>query len=168
MLSAWSGRWLSRRNIARFVLVIVTGLVIGLFYPQAGEDRGRVESVVISELATNKCSPAGRDCMAVGGGLAVSVRLPAMVPTSRAFRVTATVRKKSAEIESIDVAFHMKGMEMGVNRYLLKKKGDRWDALVVLPVCTAGRTDWRVQVSIRTGSRVYRAEFPFVTGSKSQ
>lgn len=167
-MTGWADRWLTRRNAARFILVITVGLIIGLFYPQQRQDDRPVATIVVSSMAAGKCLPTGKACMAVAEGLSASLQLPAVVPVSRPFRVRAVVSKQSGSVSAIEVAFAMKGMDMGVNRYRLVRKGDHWESLVVLPVCTTGRTDWIVRMSVSSNNREYRAEFPFVSGRAAQ
>jgi hypothetical protein len=54
----------------------------------------------------------------------------------------------------------MVGMDMGVNRFHLRRKADqRWQGKVILPLCTTGRSDWIATVEIET-EPPYSVQFP--------
>ncbi len=57
-------------------------------------------------------------------------------------------------------SFHMRGMEMGMNRYRMLRMGDHWQANVMLPACVQGRRDW--MLLLEAGGRIY--ELPFTAG----
>jgi hypothetical protein len=60
----------------------------------------------------------------------------------------------------VHASFQMQGMDMGMNRYRLLKKGGKWSARVMLPACVQGRRDWvlRLEVNVKT------YEMPFAAG----
>jgi hypothetical protein len=62
----------------------------------------------------------------------------------------------------VQVNFQMVGMEMGPNRFLLARAapGD-WRGQAMLPLCWAGRRDWRAVVEVVDGSERFQATFLF-------
>lgn len=73
--------------------------------------------------------------------------------------------KDNSNIESIAVDFKMKNMNMGVNRFQLKKvklKNDdyAWKGKALLPICVTGRADWVSELDILTTDSHYRLIFP--------
>jgi hypothetical protein len=44
--------------------------------------------------------------------------------------------------------FVMRNMDMGFNRYRFVAAGDAWQARVTLPVCSAGRHDWLMNLTV--------------------
>lgn len=52
-------------------------------------------------------------------------------------------------VDSIAAEFQMQGMEMGFNRYDLKRRADGVSsAEVTLPVCVSGRHDWTLYLTL--------------------
>lgn len=71
-------------------------------------------------------------------------------------------RQRGPSIDSMTVAFDMKAMDMGSNRYRLIETGDGWHANVTLPVCMSGRSDWIADFEILAEGQRYRLQVPFV------
>jgi len=67
----------------------------------------------------------------------------------------------SPQPSNVKIEFEMEGMDMGSNFYLLENKGDYWDANVLLPVCSLGRNDWILRVSVLYDEKTYLSEFNF-------
>jgi hypothetical protein len=101
----------------------------------------------------------------VGDDVAVLVRFKGKVSALKPFRVEVRVRGRLApEIREMSLGFTMKGMDMGVNRYRLKRRKDQvWVADVVLPVCTERRNDWHASLDMPLDSVIYRAVYRFRT-----
>lgn len=52
-------------------------------------------------------------------------------------------------LRQVSASFQMAGMDMGFNRYDLKRGPDgNWTASIVLPVCTASRADWVAELKL--------------------
>ena len=65
--------------------------------------------------------------------------------------------------DSVTVTFSMQGMEMGHNRYRLRGgSAGVWNAIVTLPICSAGRADWIADFDLQATGRHYRLQVPFV------
>ncbi|MGD2076182.1 MAG: hypothetical protein PVG38_14875 [Gammaproteobacteria bacterium] len=66
------------------------------------------------------------------------------------------------QVDSVIVAFAMKGMDMGPNRYRLISDGaDRWLGNATLPVCSSGRSDWLARFEVTAEGRRFMVEAPF-------
>jgi hypothetical protein len=76
---------------------------------------------------------------------------------------------ETANAKQVYASFVMEKMEMGLNRYHLLKQGDSdlWLAEVTLPVCAQGRSDWVVQVEIKTQFKTMYYQIPFKIDAKS-
>ncbi|WP_455234515.1 hypothetical protein [Thiogranum longum] len=67
--------------------------------------------------------------------------------------------------DEVSVAFSMKGMDMGQNRYRLDHHaGGDWRGNVTLPICTSGRSDWLADVELVFDDRRFQLQVPFVLG----
>lgn len=76
------------------------------------------------------------------------------------FRVR--LESDSEQIENIVLDFKMPGMNMGINRYRLKKADRFWHNQLVLPVCTLSRNDWLITVELEQEGILWITEFNFV------
>jgi hypothetical protein len=77
-------------------------------------------------------------------GAPASVRFSKRPAPLQAFELNVTApgaAKVSAE-------FHMVGMDMGFNRYDLRRAGEGFAARITLPVCVSGRRDWGLTLDI--------------------
>jgi hypothetical protein len=69
---------------------------------------------------------------------------------------------KAASASEVHASFAMQSMEMGLNRYrLLQKPDGLWQAEVTLPVCIQGRSDWLVELEVKTPQGMQRYQLPF-------
>lgn len=67
---------------------------------------------------------------------------------------------KNNAIDRAVVLFRMKEMEMGKNEYgFVKLDAQNWKAEVVIPVCTAGRRDWLVELELYQGAIKKKVSF---------
>lgn len=82
------------------------------------------------------------------------------------FNVSAWVEKnKDLNIESIQVEFKMKNMNMGINRFILtktitKNEKQNWQGKALLPVCITGRADWISALEVTTNKNRYIFSIP--------
>ncbi|HFD80310.1 MAG TPA: hypothetical protein ENK05_07980 [Gammaproteobacteria bacterium] len=102
-------------------------------------------------------------CRATGAPFPLRVFLGPGVTAMRPFPLRLEVGG-GVTPETASVDFSMKGMDMGLNRYLLQRQGDEWRARVTLPVCGSGRSDWLADVVIATAQGRYHLQIPFVLG----
>lgn len=89
-------------------------------------------------------------------GLSLQGPLRTLVP----FSVTVQVRNSSSsQPTDVAVSFSMVGMYMGDNRFILSQQDSTtWHGQAMLPVCSSGRSDWRVVVEIGEPP-TYQADF---------
>jgi hypothetical protein len=91
------------------------------------------------------CADPVAGCNFTHRGLPARVRFSATPETMKAFILTVS----HPALQRASASFQMVGMDMGFNRYDLKRGADgNWTARVVLPVCTASRADWVVELKL--------------------
>ena len=74
------------------------------------------------------------------------------------------VSTHAIDAEAITVDFSGVDMNMGINRFALKGKGESgFKGAGVLPVCVRSRMDWEAQVWIQTKAGIMVAPFRFET-----
>lgn len=106
-------------------------------------------------VQTLQCEVAEMGC--VFGKDDARFRLVGVVGQNTSF--SAVAEGLPADTNEISVSFEMDDMEMGFNRFVLKKQEDGiWRAEQIrLPFCTAARHDWWAVWTI--GGTTYRAAF---------
>ncbi len=113
------------------------------------------------------CRPIGVPCSATHARLQLALGLGQSVSPLQAFPVTVSVQgAEAAGLRSVELAFTMQGMDMGILRTPLLRQADgSWRGRGLLPVCAAGRSDWLATVTATgaDGER-YRAQFAFPAG----
>lgn len=148
--------------------VIVAALALAAGY-WLGAGRGEPPSVqrasILSSLQPEaSCDPAAaRGCLARGDGYRVRLRLlgkaQALEPFDLSLEATPVPR-------AVEVRFVMRGMDMGENLYVFARTPGGWRARAILPVCSAGRSDWIAELRLHyaagdvTASLPFRAEHP--------
>ncbi len=108
------------------------------------------------------CDAALSSCTAEGAGIVMNLQLPAAVRTLQRFPMRLELSSEQS-VEAVMVSLEMVGMDMGSNRYVLQPVTgtNGWQASVMLPVCSQGRSDWVARFTVNTGSGNYVAVFPF-------
>ncbi|MBN4080712.1 hypothetical protein JYT31_03505, partial [Beggiatoa alba] len=61
-------------------------------------------------------------------------------------------------INALTVNFSMTSMNMGLNKFGLKKNQDHWQTSILLPVCISKRTDWKMKFFIETANKIYKTD----------
>ncbi|MGM0593536.1 MAG: hypothetical protein ACQETD_03275 [Pseudomonadota bacterium] len=112
------------------------------------------------------CDAATGSCRVSGDEVAVIATLEAGLQPLKPFSVQVDIQGLEVDSGSVIADFQMKGMDMGVNRYRLKPGQEGlWQGTATLPVCTASRMDWYMDLSFSAEGSSYRARFPFETVS---
>jgi nitrogen fixation protein FixH len=128
-----------------------------------GADRVQVERVI--EVGGAACDAAAAPCTrALPDGAEVTLDLgPRPVRTMRDLSVATSVRAGGAPVDGarVEVAFSMKGMDMGPNvRALAPEGAGRYRGAAVLVRCPSGRRDWTAEVKVsRPGAAPAAARF---------
>lgn len=76
---------------------------------------------------------------------------------------------ETANASQVYASFAMERMEMGLNRYHLLKQSDSnlWLAEVTLPVCVQGRSNWVIELEVKTQLKTMRYRIPFKVDAKN-
>lgn len=114
------------------------------------------------ELGTaDGCDASIQACLLAYEGVELQLELAKDIRTLQPFQLQLHVAGIQQAVESVNVEFFMEGMDMGVNRYRLLPDGKGWRGEITLPVCVAGRSDWRAVVEVSTNEHRYRGTFRF-------
>jgi len=119
----------------------------------------RENNTLLSSYVSD-CDLLKTECFVKQQGIEYKIKFLQSPSALKPFDVELTPVHLSAK--NIDIEFSMQDMDMGFNRYSLKKLSGSWQARVVLPVCSLGRNDWKLDVLIDDGSEMYKTRFSFI------
>lgn len=141
------------------------GIAVGGFY-RAIDSWPRPSAHAIILSADPACNPLGRACTARDATMVVALELPDAVKPLSPFPVQVQLAGVgAATVESVAVSFTMPDMNMGFNRFELRRQATHtWRGEALLPVCSMGRRDWRATVEV-AGEPACVGEFHLVIGS---
>ncbi|MEE4376428.1 MAG: hypothetical protein V2J55_02805 [Candidatus Competibacteraceae bacterium] len=144
------------------IALFLFGFILAVLYPRlpVWHEDTALEPAMILRGEPN-CDPVQGPCIAYGEGISLSLSLQGPVRVLTPFPVTLQLDSPEAvpPIRGIAVTFSMVGMSMGFNRFNLEQRNPQtWQGQAMLPVCSLGRTDWRIAVEV-TGDPPYEAEF---------
>lgn len=168
MFKSQSGFLRSGRAVLLLIIVSAIALLINLRETGSLWSGGRDSEVrtlqQVDMMTSLGCDAAQEACVVIAGDFVVRVQLgPGVVPL-QPFDMVLTTQGGAAKIDDITVAFTMRDMDMGQNRYRLQQESPgRWVVQATLPICTRQRTDWLAQVEITAQDTVYVAVLPFQT-----
>lgn len=145
------------------LLLVVLGALAGLLLAQLRPWLAGPPAAVILGAAPD-CDPAAALCTAGDGASRIGLRLREPPTPLHAFPLEVTLAGPVAEaVEAVTVRFDMADMDMGYNLFKLRREDGLWRGEALLPVCSAGRQDWRATVRVEGGPG-YGAEFAFTAG----
>lgn len=146
--------------LSAIILVLLLLWVLGRNWLQADSAS---QAVVLT--ADPQCNPVNKSCAVSDSALTIALTLGERVQPLTPFPVLVGLAgEKATQVKTVAVYFTMADMDMGFNRFDLQLKANRtWQGSAILPVCTAGRQDWRVTVKL-TGDPPYSGEFYLLTG----
>jgi hypothetical protein len=100
------------------------------------------------------CADPVAGCPFMHDGLPATLRFSAQPEALKAFELSIA----GTNLRKASVSFQMVGMDMGFNRYDLRRDAaGNWVARVTLPVCTVSRVDWIAELTL--DGRLYTLAF---------
>lgn len=151
------------KNIIITVLLISIIIVIAVQSKKVVNDR--TERKVIT-LPVSICKPQEQICKIEFDGLDIELSLDKDIYYLKPFNVSVFSKKNNNSIiEFIQIDFKMKDMDMGVNRFKLKKQNSQnykqvWKGKALLPICVTRRADWYSELEVVTRENKYIFTFP--------
>jgi hypothetical protein len=120
-----------------------------------------MERKLVELGSADGCDAAVQVCLLTHEGAELRLELAKDIRTLQPFQLQLHIAGIRQPIKAVNVEFFMEGMEMGLNRYRLLPGENGWHGEITLPVCVAGRSDWRVVVDVSTQELHYRGVFRF-------
>ena len=120
----------------------------------------------VVKITVKECNAQKQVCITETDEFKLGILLDENIFYLKPFNVKIwTENKDDINIESVQIDFKMKNMNMGVNRFLLKKinskdKKQKWQGKALLPICVTGRVDWFSELEVVTKQSKYIFSFP--------
>lgn len=151
-----SNRQLSLVTISVFIVFVITGAVLKRYFSSQMAPKQFLQMNVSVD-----CNPRTQSCLASYAKRSITLKLDESVHYLKPFQVKVFSHGfEKSVIKHITAAFSMLDMEMGLNQFkMFEIKPGQWQGQVILPVCSSGRTDWKVEVWLETDEVHYRAEY---------
>ncbi len=139
------------------------GLALGGFYlaPRLRHYLDhRTEAYPVRQLGSVSCTP-GTACSVQQAEYQLRLALPADLRTLTPQVVHLAVTGLAPE--RLEAQFLMQGMEMNLppTSFQPTRMPGLWQATVILPICSLGRSDWQMQVRAVAANQPFQAEFNF-------
>lgn len=150
-------------------LVLFISMVALVYFAQSSQDLNNDESIIIT---INDCHPQSGECLVMLGSVKMNVSLNKKIKYLEPFNIKVEFdSEKKFTVDSVNILFKMLNMDMGLNRFSLKKKDNEqknkvqaWVGKAVLPVCITGRADWVSELEINTNNK-YKISFPITVSN---
>ena len=140
--------------VAGVCLLVILGVQIGLKTRSVSPDED-IQPINIGHCDFSAPCYVGFD----NHKITITINKPVVL--LKPFIVEISLRRATG-IHPVAAGFSMRNMDMGVNRFVFgKKTQNRWQAEALLPVCTRGRSDWLMEISMEAdNNRRYKLLFP--------
>lgn len=147
--------------IILFFITVIVLIATQVFY-KINQSKERT----IINIPVENCHPQIQSCKVKFKKISFDISLDDNIYYLKLFNVSVlTENLNSDDIKSIDIDFKMKNMDMGINRFQLKKSDLKnrkqfWFGKALLPVCVAGRADWFSELEVVTKDSKYILTIP--------
>jgi len=105
------------------------------------------------------CDLTKTACQVVDGDYKYIVQFNGEVSPLKPFSILLTT--ENLEPITVDAEFLMEDMDMGYNKQPLHKEESKWQARVILPVCSLGRKDWVLKLNLVYADTAHQTQFKF-------
>ena len=144
-----------------FTIFIV---VIYIFFQNRNDIVTVIEKDLI-QIEPRNCDVESKKCIVELNEFKINISFDENIYYLKPFNISVTNENMDdLELESIQVDFKMKTMDMGVNRFFFKKNevenAQIWNAKALLPICVTGRADWISEFIVSTKSSKYLVSLP--------
>ncbi len=150
-------------QFATLVIVIIVGIISSKYFLNATSVNSDNRKVIQLVMA-NHCNFKKLECRLSSGLDVIRLKFNETPRTMHKFFLKLNMEGFDKKIESMSVQFSMKSMDMGFNRFYIKRRNPTnntyWQTSVLLPVCTSKRTDWEMQLEVATSDSLYKAVIP--------
>jgi hypothetical protein len=146
------------------IFFIVIGVLMSMPYSRVGTWLANPPARPIVLAGDSDCNPLNEPCTVQGEDMAITLQLKGEVRPLQAFYFEVYVEGPNAvTAEGVSIRFDMKDMSMGFNRFDgARQTKNMWRGQAILAVCTQGRQDWQVTITVLGNSRPSAGMFSFM------
>jgi len=148
-----------KNKLLIFVLFIT--IISTLFVVADKYNVDNAEKELIQVFFEN-CQVQDNPCVVTVDDLKIYISFEKNIYYLKPFNISISTLNTS-DLTSIYVDFKMKNMDMGVNRFQLKRdpqKSGYWQGIALLPICVTGRADWYSELEVTTKKGRYQIILP--------
>ena len=147
-----------------FVLFVVAIIRVNIFLE---DENNKLKPVHVS---VEDCNVQEKKCKISLEKFSVDVSIDENIYYLKKFDVDIFIKERK-KIESVQIYFKMKNMNMGNNHFIFNKvmsdnKNQHWQTSALLPICVAGRADWFSELEVVTKNNKYIITFPILVEKK--
>lgn len=149
-----------------FMLIIIISFSDFYFF-----DKDLKQDVI--RFSLENCNAQKQACNVELGEINIKIFFDDNIYYLKPFNISVwTENKKEENIESVEIEFKMKNMNMGFNRFQLtsipsENNKMRWQGTALLPICVAGRADWFSELEVVANGKKYILTIPLVVKRSS-
>ena len=151
-------------SLVLFIIIVVAlFMVAGKYYI---DDKEKEMTAVLVE----NCRVQEKPCVVNIDDLKLHVSFAKNIYYLKPFNIAISAVDDS-NINSMQLDFKMKNMDMGVNQFQLKrdiKKPGYWHGKALLPICVTGRADWYSELDVTTKKGRYQIILPILVKQASR
>ena len=153
-------------NKLLFSIVFIS--IILAVYIQNKNDVVDIKEKNIIKIQPNNCGIENKECVVELREFKVKISFDENIYYLKRFNVSVLNESSdNLNLKSIQVDFKMNNMNMGVNRFMLKKSvlennKQVWQGKALLPICVTGRADWLSEFEFETTKNKYLISVPIL------
>ena len=132
-------------SIILIILLLIAGVYLNKLLNKAPDQQHKTVTLK-TDLA---CDLNQQACVASIEHKIVELRFKQTVKYLTPFDIEVVIKGfETSVITKMNIDFSMLDMQMGVNRFALKKTGKEniWQGMAILPMCVSGRKDWQAKL----------------------
>jgi len=124
------------------------------------------EKKIVNKTFIKKCNAQKNICRVETNEFKIELSFDEKIFYLKPFYVAVvTKNKNNTNVESVQIDFKMKNMDVGVNRFILNKTSIKnnkqvWQGKALLPICVTGRVDWVAELAVITKNNKYIISVP--------
>ena len=148
----------------KFVILVFLIIIIVSLFIAADKYNFYHKEKELPQVLVENCLVQDKPCVANIDDLKLRISFAKNIYYLKPFDISISTSNAS-EPTSISVDFKMKNMDMGVNRFQLKRdanKSDLWQGKALLPICVTGRADWYSELEVTTKKGRYQIILPIL------
>jgi hypothetical protein len=126
------------------------------------------EKKIVNKIFIKKCNAQKNICRVETNEFKMELSFDEKIYYLKPFFISVfTENKDNANVESVQIDFKMKNMDVGINRFMLNKTSVKnnkqvWQGKALLPICVTGRVDWVSELAVITKNNKYIISVPIL------